>query len=206
MSEPNVSEPSERNERSGKLSGELAGDHLLALEPEEPALRAEYERRLNMMLEIPLSPVRRTGTVVVMVAAAAMAVLFAALLATESVPWKTRSAFVVGLLFAAAWVAYAVRILRRGKFHRRTDSTAAANMAWAFSVVTAVAFALLTPHKDPFVIFGFLFVLPAAVILLRTVTEQSELRTQERLLELEYKLARLTEMLEKKGAGLTSGK
>ena len=178
MSEPNVSGPSERNERSGELPGELlgdlSGDHLLALEPEEPALRAEYERRLNMMLEIPLSPVRRTGTVVVMLAAATMAVLF-----------------------AAAWVAYAVRILRRGKFHRRTDSTTAANMAWAFSVVTAVAFALLTPHKDPFVIFGFLFVLPAAVILLRTVTEQSEMRTQERLLELEYKLARLTEMLEK---------
>ena len=197
MSEPNVSGPSERNERSGELPGELTAERLLALEPEEPALRAEYERRLNMMLEIPLSPVRRTGTVVVMVAAAAMAVLFAALLATESVPWKTRSAFGIGLLFAAAWVAYAVRILRRGKYHRRTDPTTAANMAWAFSVVTAVAFALLTPHKDPFVIFGFLFVLPAAVILLRTVTEQSEMRTQERLLELEYKLARLTEMLEK---------
>ena len=70
-------------------------------------------------------------------------------------------------------------------------------MTWGFCVVTAVAFALLTPNKDPFVIFGFLFLLPAAVILLRTVTERSELRTQERLLELEYKLAQLAETLEK---------
>jgi hypothetical protein len=133
--------------------------------------------------------------VIVLVAAAAMGVLFVALLATEAAPWRTRGAFAVGLLFAAAWVAYALRILRRGTYHRKTDSTTAANMAWIFSIVTAVAFALLTPNKDPFLLFGFLFLLPAAVILLRTVTEQSELRTQERLLELEYKLTRLSETL-----------
>jgi hypothetical protein len=172
------------------------GEHLLALEAEDPALRAEYERRLNAMLEVPLTHTRRVSTIVVLVAAAAMAVLFVALLATESIPWKTRGAFGVGLLFAAGWVAYAVRILRRGRYHRRTDSTTAANMAWLFAVITAVAFALLAPHKEPFVIFGFLFLLPAAVILLRTVTEQSELRTHERLMELEYKLARLAETLE----------
>jgi cation transport ATPase len=182
-----------------KQSNELSREHLLALEQPDPALRAEYERKLNAMLEIPLSPVRRASTVIVLAAAAGMAVLFVALLATESVPWKTRGAFAVGLLFAAGWVAYAVRILRRGAYHRKTDSTTAANMAWIFSIVTAVAFALLSPDKNPFLIFGFLFLLPAAVILLRTVTEQSELRTQERLLELEYKLTRLSETLDRRG-------
>ena len=178
---------------------ELSRDHLLALEEPDPALRAECERKLNAMLEIPLSPVRRASTVVVLAAAAGMAVLFVALLATESVPWKTRGAFAVGLVFAAAWVAYAVRILRRGRYHRKTDSTTAANLAWVFSVVTAVAFALHSPDKNPFVMFGFLFLLPAAVVLLRTVTEQSELRTHERLLELEYKLTRLGEALDRRG-------
>ena len=174
----------------------LLRERLLAQEHETPALRADYERKLNAMLEIPLSPVRRTSTWIVLAAAAAMAVLFAALLVSESVPWKTRTAFVVGLLFAGAWVAYAVRILRRGTYHRKVDSTTAANMAWVFSIVTAVAFALLSRQQDPFVIFCFLFLMPAAVILLRTTTEQSELRTQERLLELEYKLAQLGETLD----------
>ena len=182
------------SERNG-----LSREHLLALEPQDPALRAEYERRLNAMLEVPLTTPRRVLMVAVAVVAAAMAVLFVALVATESVPWKTQGAFALGVLFAAGWVAYAVRILRRGSYHRRTDTTTAANLAWAFTVLTAVAFALAAPHKDPFVIFGFLFLLPAAVILLRTVTEQSELRTQERLLELEYKLARLTEAMENRG-------
>ena len=53
---------------------------------------------------------------------------------------------------------------------------------------TGVAFG-----RDPFVVYGFLFLLPASVIVLRTVVEQSELRTRERLLELEYKLAQLAE-------------
>ena len=184
------SDPSQRND--------LSREHLLALEDQDPALRAEYERRLNAMLEVPLSPARRTSAVVVLAAAAAMAALFIALLATESAPWKTRGAFAVGLVFAACWAAYAGRILRRGKYHRRTDSTAAANMAWAFSLVTAIGFALLARDKDPFVIFAFLFLLPAAVVLLRTVTEQSELRTREHLLEVEYKLAQLAETLEKR--------
>lgn len=177
----------------------LSREHLLALETEDPALRAEYERKLNAMLEVPLSPVRRTSTWLVLGAAAAMAVLFVALLATESVPWKTRAAFAVGLVFAGGWVAYALRILRRGAYHRKADSTTAANMAWVFSLVTAAAFALLAPEKDPLMIFGFLFLLPAAVILLRTVTEQSEIRTHERLLELEYKLARISESVGGRG-------
>jgi cation transport ATPase len=192
---------SERNDarRNEIRRNDLSREHLLALEPEDPALRAEYERRLNAMLEVPLTTTRRVSTIAVAVVATAMGVLFVALVATESVPWKTQGAFALGLLFAAGWVAYAVRILRRGTYHRRTDSTTAANMVWVFTVLTAVAFALAAPRRDPFVIFGFLFLLPAAVILLRTVTEQSELRTQERLLELEHKLARLAETLENRG-------
>ena len=177
-------------------TAKLSRERLLAQEHEDPALRADYERRLNAMLEVPLSTPRRTSAIVVLVGAAGMAVLLAALLVTESAaPWQTRSAFAVGTVFAAAWAAYALRLLRRGTYHRKLDSTTAANMAWTFTIITAVTFALLTRDKDPFVIFCFLFLLPAAVILLRTATEQSEIRTHERLLELEYKLARISESL-----------
>lgn len=171
-------------------------ERLLAAEPENPALRAAYERRLRAMFEVPLSPTRRVSLVVVLLAALGMAGLFAALLLTERVHWQIRTAFGVGAAFALGWAAYSARILRRGTFRRRGDSTTAANMAFFFTIATAVFFALArTGDLHPFVMFGFLFVLPAAVVLLRTVVEQSELRTQERLLELEYKLARLDERL-----------
>lgn len=118
------------------------------------------------------------------------------LLLTEAVPGKTRVAFGVGIAFAIAWILYAARILRRGTYRRKSDSTTAAGMVFGFTITAALGFALVMRHRlDPFLMFGFLFVLPAAVILLRTAVEQSELRTQERILELEYRLARLSEGL-----------
>ena len=169
-------------------------DRLLALEPETPALRAEYETSLEAMLEVPLSRTRRVSLSIVAVAAVASAVLLAALLLTETAPGRTRAFFAVGIAFALAWILYAGRILWRGTYRRKSDSTTAAGMVFGFTITTAVAFALVMGRKlDPFLMFGFLFVLPAAVVLLRTVVEQSELRTHERILELEYRLARLAE-------------
>ena len=171
-------------------------ERLLALEPETPALRAEYERSLAAMLEVPLSRTRRVSLSAVLAGAVASAGLLTALLLTEPVPGRTRVAFAVGIAFALAWVLYATRILWRGTYRRRGDSTAAANMAFGFTMATAVGFALVMRERlDPFLMFGFLFVLPAAVVLLRTVVEQSEIRTHERILELEYRLARLAEGL-----------
>ena len=175
----------------------LSRDHLVALEPEDPALRAEYERKLNAMLEVPLSPARRAMLIAVGVASVASLVLFVSLLATETLPWKVRGVFAGGVVFAGCWIAYVLRILRRGAYRRKTDPRIAAAMGWAFTIITATAFALLSPRQDPFVMFSFLFLLPAAVMLLGTQTEQAEIRTQERLLELEYRLARLAEALEK---------
>ena len=149
------------------------------------------------MLEVPLSKTRRVSLAVVLVGAVASGGLLAALLLTESAaPARTRIAFGVGVAFALAWAIYSARILYRGTYRRKTDSTTAAGMAFGFTIVTAVGFALVMGRRlDPFLMFGFLFVLPAAVILLRTAVEQSELRTHERILELEYRLARLSETL-----------
>jgi hypothetical protein len=175
-------------------------ERLLALEPETPALRADYQRKVNAMLEVPLSRARRLSLVLVLAGAVASAALLAALLLTETVPGHVRLAFAVGIAFALAWAMYSARILRRGVYRRTSDSTAAAGMAFGFTMATAVGFALAMGRRlDPFLMFGFLFVLPAAVILLRTVVEQAELRTHERILELEYRLARLSEGLARGG-------
>jgi len=48
---------------------------------------------------------------------------------------------------------------------------------------------------DKVVLAGMLFLLPAGLMLLRTVIEQAEMRTQERIVELEFKIARLSEKL-----------
>lgn len=183
----------------------LTRERLLAQDAENPALRADYERKLNAMLEVPLSRTRRVSLALVAVGAVATAGLVVSLLLTESMPWRARSGLGAGVAFAAAWTVYAVRILRRGTYRRKADSTTAAGMAYLFTLVMAVLFALLQKDPDPFVTVCFLFLLPAAVILLRTVVEQAELRTQERLLELEYRLARLGETAPSTGPGNLPG-
>ena len=45
----------------------------------------------------------------------------------------------------------------------------------------------------PFTILGLVFLIGASVLLLRTVIEQSELRTREKLLELQYDMAEFKE-------------
>jgi hypothetical protein len=172
-------------------------ERLLDIESEDPALRAEYERRLNAMLEIPLSNTRRVFLWAVLLGAVGSLALFAALLATETIPFKIRAVFIVGIVFAGCWIAYIIRILRHGTYRLKSDPRIAAVLGWLFTIITAMAFAMLSPHKDPFVMFGFLFLIPAAVMLLATQTQQAELRTQEKLLELEYRIARLAEGTEK---------
>jgi hypothetical protein len=48
-------------------------------------------------------------------------------------------------------------------------------------------------------VFGIVLLIGASVLLLRTVIEQAELRTRERLLELQYNMAELREAHAKGG-------
>ena len=166
-------------------------DRLLAAEAEDPALRAEYRRRLNAMLERTLSPVKRTWFVALAALCGATAVLLVVLQFVRPWPPVARAALGLGALFAVKFAVLAARIARRGVLRLRADSNAYAALVWIFSLVMAIAMALLSKQPDPFVVVCFLFLLPASVVVLRTAIEQAELRTRERLLELEYKVARL---------------
>jgi hypothetical protein len=103
---------------------------------------------------------------VVLLRAVASAGLFAALLLTESVPAKTRSRSASAS--RSRWRGSSTRADPPPALPRKGDSTAGANMAFGFTVATAVGFACHGRRLDPFLMFGFLFVLPAAVVLLRT--------------------------------------
>ena len=169
---------------------------LLAAEPENPALRAEYERRIHAMFEVPLSRPKRIWFTTLTVFAAVCGVGAIILVTTErGLPPAARVALVAGAAFAASWVFFLTRIVARGTFRRRVDAPTAAGMGFAFSLIMCVIFAVAGMAAEQVILMGMLFLLPAGLILLRTVIEQSEMRTQERLVELEYKIALLTEKL-----------
>ena len=175
---------------------------LLAADAENPALRAEYERRLQAMWEPRLSLSQRVAWSATGLLGLGFTVWFGywAIRAPETFPILLRVGFALGALFGLAWAVFAYGIVRRGTTRLKTDPMAAAGMGWVFVVVTLTIFMVAGSASRELwavkiVVNGLFFVIAAATILLRTVIEQAEMRTQERIVELEYKIARLSEKL-----------
>ena len=178
----------------------LLRDQLLAAEAENPAFRDEYERRLQAMIEKPLNLYNRIGFTFGALAALAGGV------ADEVLAIKLRHASpaaVAGLAIAGALslagAFLASRVLIRGKLDRQRDPIVQAGVIWCFCVVLVTAFmvggGIDSIHGVGLTLFGLVFWLGGAVLLLRTVIEQSELRTQQKLLEVELRLAQIADAL-----------
>ncbi len=173
--------------------------NLLNSDPQLPAdapARARYEQQLAGLYESRLSPGRRAGLVFATLVGVGTTILCAAILLIHR-PLETVviEAMTLGILSGLAGAVLCARVLMRGTFRRRGDSTAYANLIWIFTVLMQVTFMqadALHPQTAPrFTTFGLVFLIGASVILLRTVAEQSELRTREKLLEIQLEIAEM---------------
>lgn len=180
-------------------------DRLMACESATPAYREKYQKELQAMLEKRLGGIQRASYLLMTIVVAALAVIFgscAVIGATsDDLPiWGTiifAAGAVFGLLFAAlgGWIAVT------GRIRLKTQAPAIAHLAWGVCVLTVTVSLLAAPDlPDPavgnrMVLFSLAFLVMAAVFLLGSRTEQAELRTKEKLLEIEYRLAELAESL-----------
>jgi len=111
----------------------------------------------------------------------------------------------VGSLVWAAFAALMGPIAVRGQFKPKLHGPAMAGAAWGACVLFATMAMLAAPtFPDPMVgirmvLFTLVFLVMAAVFLLAARTEQAELRTKEKLLEIEYRIAELAENLQQSG-------
>lgn len=102
----------------------------------DPLPRPELEAALARITDQALSRGERAGHVAMTLFAAAMALLFVALLATEAwLPLRTKIAFWVMLVIAASWVAYGLRVLSRRRPLLASREVVAGRMALLFSAV-----------------------------------------------------------------------
>jgi hypothetical protein len=170
-------------------------EQLLAAETIDGSLRADYERTMKTMFERQLTMRRKIGFKLLTLFSIISGAGALTLAITEKLPNAARAALLLGAAFAAAWTVYLVRMLRRGKMLRRTDPPVAAGMAFVFSLMMCIVLAVGGVPTEQVLLIGMLFLIPAGLILIRTIVEQSELRTQEQLVRLEYKIAKLSERL-----------
>ena len=175
-------------------------DQLCELEVHNPLLRERYTQEIQAMLEKRLTFAGKLFLAAVVIASLAIAAYLGGLaLVHDELPTLARAGLVGGAAFGVAWAFLGGRTLRRGTWELRIQPAAMAALAWGFAVLLETCFLGLAPQfPDHFqatvALFSGLVILVGAGVMLVTVCiQQAELRTQERLLRLEYRIAEMSE-------------
>jgi hypothetical protein len=177
-------------------------ERLLRLEQVTPALKERYDKEVQAMLEKRITGISRwvvLGSAVMSVVFAVLLVVWAIIPPAEEVPLPARIPVAVGALFSVGFAILLLRVFRRGSIDLKFDTSVYIGMVWVFAVLMVIMFmvmSLLAPDRIAglwMMIFGLVVLVVGAVFLIRHVIEQSELKTREKLLEIEYRLAELAE-------------
>ena len=179
---------------------------LLDTEQVTPALKERYEKQMQAIFEKPVTGAYKWGYVAATIGGIGFMVLFGslAILAPAEFPLYGRVGFGVGALFGLGWVILGVAVVRRGSENLMVHSRAAAGMAFSLPLILLTLFMVKAPDNIiglRMILSGLVFLVMGIAFLLKDVTERSELKTREKLLEIEFRLEQLAEKLEEKGVG-----
>ncbi len=175
-------------------------DRLIQCEAPTPALHEKYRKEITAMLEKELSPRDRVGWIFWAVFSLAVAILFGyvAIWSYGDLPLWGTGIFALCAVFElihagiSGWIAYSGRLLMK------TQPPALAGLGWGLTVIVVTTWLVAMPASIAGVralVGGVAFLVMAAVFMLASRTEQAELRTKEKLLEIECRIAELGEHL-----------
>jgi hypothetical protein len=176
---------------------------LLGAEQVTPALKERYHKELQVMFDKKLSGMRRW----VWLGATMMGLAFAVLFGTLAVvlaefPWWSRLTFAAGAVFGIGWALLGLKIFRRGSIDLKFDTAAANGMTWGVVVLMVTVCMVFAPENTVglrMILSALVFLVMGAVFLIRHVVEQAELKTREKLLEIECHLAELADRMKPEG-------
>lgn len=197
----NESTPRHRDEDDTKNFA----DQLIAAQRVEPTLRERHEQEIRNMLEQTLTTPRKTAFIASTVVCGVMVVaLTIAALSSHRAPLGVRIGVGLGAVYAAGWVFMNVRILRRGSVNRRTDYAKMSSWPWMFMVAVVTLILLMTGrHSDSvrgvwMLLYGLTFLMMASMFLIQHWIRDAKLKTEERLLEVQLRLAELAEEVKRR--------
>jgi hypothetical protein len=179
-------------------------DKLLDLETATPSYKEEYERQVKAMVEQKLTGVKKWQIIGFLVLSLCLGLFFGtlAVVAPKGFPLWGRLGFGTGAVFSLAFVAIYVRILKKGSLNLKKDNMELAWTSWGFVVILGTIALVFSPRLPDRIVAVWLlvyllfFLVMAGVFLLRAFIERSEMNTREKLLEIQCRLAELSERIE----------
>jgi len=179
------------------------GQKLAGMEHTTAALKEKFDREIRAMAEQKLTKARMAAWVASGILGLGFLAVFGtvAVIAPAEFPLLGRLAFGVGAAFGLAWAAFCLSIIRRGSFDRRKLSVTVGGIGWGAAVIMTTLMLLLSAqHPDKIVgtrivVVCLVFLVMAAVFMILARVEMAELNTREKLLEIEYRLAELSEKI-----------
>ncbi len=175
-------------------------DRLIQCESPTLALHEKYRKEITAMLEKRLGFAGRAMWIFWAVFGLAQAIIFGsvAVISYGRLPLWGTVGFGAGVVFGLAFGALSGWIAWSGRVHLKSQPPAMVGMAWAFVVVMMTLVLVNAPDSIVgvrMIVSTLTFLVMAAVFMLASRTEQAELRTKEKLLEIEYRIAELGDHL-----------
>jgi len=169
---------------------------LLDMEQVTPALRERYETEMKTMLEQPITGYRKVAWVFSTGLGVFFIILFGFLAITlpSEFPLVGRISFAVGAVFGLGWTILGIAVLRRGVFHLKIHGWAIAGIVWVATLLWTTLCMMGAPEGLVglrMILFCLPFLLIAAMFMIQQTIQRSELKTRERLLEIEHRLIEL---------------
>ncbi|HET6455426.1 MAG TPA: hypothetical protein VFI02_13565 [Armatimonadota bacterium] len=184
------------------MTDERFSDRLVESEQMSPGCRERYEREVKAMLETRLTPIQRFTFGFTALVGIGFLVVFGylAIMASE-LPALARGGFALGSIFGLVWGIVAGRVAWKGVMHRRNIPNALTGMVWGLIVFVTVGTLLVTgKHPDSvrsvYMVLSVLvyFVMGVAFVITNRI-DQTFIRTEEKFLQLELKLAEIAERI-----------
>jgi hypothetical protein len=175
-------------------------ERLLKSEQVTPALKERYAKEVQAMFEKKLTGFRRWVWLGAAIMGLGFTILFGAVavVAPAEFPWYGRLMFAAGALFGIGWAVLGAKIVWRGTMNLKTDTTVANGMGWVFVVLISTYAMVAAPDSLAglrMIVCSLVFLVGGVAFMTRHVVEQAELKTREKLLEIEYRLAELAETM-----------
>lgn len=175
---------------------------LLNEETVNPVLQENYRKELAKMFEEKISTSKKwwIGILALFRMAVGVALAWFAIFNPFSFPTYIRIVYLAIALFVFWLFGLNIWLIRRGSWNLKTHFNLAAWVKYGFLMALAVVLILLSPLQGGMaqilfmIIAVFLSVIATMVIIFNKV-HQSELKTREKLLEIELALAKLTDKL-----------